>query len=144
MAKTPLVAELEFIKLTNNHAEFSRVLRRLNLQDADVLEYAQHVAKCWYSLAEEHLVDAKSALQNNRIKATYSRAYYAAYNASKAARYVVTGGVSLKGDDHKLAASALPKDIPDVENGHRQSRPYMSADYLQTMTIGAILQPTFR
>ena len=115
MPKAPPVAEPEFIRLTNNHAEFSRTLRTLNLQNEDVLEYAHHVAKCWYALAEEHLVDAKSALQNTRERAAYSRAYYAAYNASKAARYLVSGSVSLKGDDHKLASSSVPKDIPDVE-----------------------------
>jgi hypothetical protein len=36
------------------------------------------------------------------------------YNASKSVRYIVTGAVSLKGDDHKKA-SELPDDFPDVE-----------------------------
>jgi len=45
----------------------------------------------------------------------YSRAYYAAYNASKAVRYVVRGFVSLRGDDHKKVAD-LPTSFPDVDS----------------------------
>lgn len=114
MPKKPPIAELDFIKFTNNHAEFARRLQPLNVQSGDIIEYAQHVAKCWFELGGEHLVDAKLALENKRSRATYSRAYYAAYNASKAARYVVSGIVSLKGDDHGQAATNLPRDIPDV------------------------------
>ncbi len=49
-----------------------------------------------------------------RTRAAYSRAYYAAYNASKAIRYHVNGVVSLKGDDHQ-AAPELPGDFPDLD-----------------------------
>lgn len=114
MAKQPPIAELEFIKITRNHADFTQKLRLLNLQSADIAEYAKHIAKCWFSLALEHLADAKVALNNNSRRATYSRSYYAAYNASKAARYVVSGVVSLKGDDHAQASTNLPRDIPEV------------------------------
>jgi len=44
----------------------------------------------------------------------YSRTYYAAYNASKAVRYIVYGSVSLLGDDHKQA-SDLPDDFPHID-----------------------------
>ena len=44
----------------------------------------------------------------------YSRTYYAVYNASKAVRYLVNGDVSLKSDDHGLAAVKLPADLPNV------------------------------
>lgn len=114
MPKKPPISELEFIKLTSNHAEFARKLHVLTVASGDVAEYAQHVAACWYSLAVEHLSDARLALQENRKRATYSRSYYAAYNASKATRYVILGSVSLKGDDHAQAATNLPKDIPDI------------------------------
>jgi len=114
MPKVPPIPELEFISLTYNHAEFSRKLQTLNLQSPDILEFAHHVASCWYALAEEHLDDAKNALNNMRVRAVYSRSYYAAYNASKFARYVVSGAVSLKGNDHSFASANLPGNIPDV------------------------------
>lgn len=114
MSKQPPIAEPEFIKLTYNHAEFARKLHDLNIGNSDINEYAHHVAKCWYILALEHLEDARVALANRRRRATYSRSYYAAYNASKATRYAVSGFVSLKGDDHAVAGTNLPKDIPDV------------------------------
>jgi len=49
------------------------------------------------------------------VRSTFSRSYYAAYNASKAIRYIVDGAVSLKGDDHHKASSDLPDDFPDVD-----------------------------
>ena len=47
--------------------------------------------------------DAKAAIGLNCNRVTYSRSYYAAYNASKSIRYIVNGSVSLAGDDHKKA-----------------------------------------
>ena len=49
-----------------------------------------------------------------RRRSTLSRSYYAAYNASKAVRYITSGAVSLAGDDHKKA-SELPDDFPSVD-----------------------------
>lgn len=115
MSKQPPVPELTFIKISKNHADLTRVLTLLGIGSADVLEYAKHVSKCWYQLAEEHLEDAKQALANKRYRSAYSRSYYAAYNASKAVRYIVSGNVNLTGEDHKHASSDLPDDIPDVE-----------------------------
>jgi uncharacterized protein (UPF0332 family) len=63
----------------------------------------------------EHLEDARQSLAANRARATFSRSYYAAYNASKAVRYIVNGLVSLKGDDHPKASSDLPDDFPNVD-----------------------------
>jgi hypothetical protein len=63
----------------------------------------------------EHLEDARCSLAAARARAAFSRSYYAAYNASKAIRYIVDGVVSLKGDDHHKASSGLPDDFPDVE-----------------------------
>ena len=60
------------------------------------------------------MADAVAARTAGRVRAAYSRAYYAAYNASKAVRYHVYGFVSLKGDDHQ-AAPELPDDFPDVD-----------------------------
>jgi hypothetical protein len=56
----------------------------------------------------------QAAEAGGRSRASYSRAYYAVYNASKSIRYITTGHVSLTGDDHKRA-SDLPDDFPDVE-----------------------------
>jgi sulfur relay (sulfurtransferase) DsrC/TusE family protein len=70
------------------------------------------VARRWFLLAKEHLEEAAAAGEK-RKRTAYSRAYYAAYNASKAVRYIVNGEVSLKGDDH-AKASELPNDFPDV------------------------------
>lgn len=114
MPVKPPVAELEFLKVCRNHGEFKRNLDALGLDGELVTEYAQHLGVCWYRLALEHLDDAKDALNQKRILSTYSRAYYSAYNASKAARYLVQGHASLTGDDHKVAGSGLPDDFPEV------------------------------
>ena len=115
MAKAPTVDEREFLRLTRNYSEFRAKLTTLGLPAAsqEVSENAQHVALCWLRLALEHRDDAQSALASNRDRAVYSRSYYAVYNASKSVRYVVTGAVSLIGDDHKKV-SDLPDDFPDV------------------------------
>jgi HEPN domain-containing protein len=114
--REPSVTELEFISLTNNHGHFSEKLRRLDLPAAaeEIKKNAYHVGLRWLVLAEEHLEDAASSLRAGRKRSTFSRSYYAAYNASKAVRYIVFGVVSLKGDDHHKA-SDLPNDFPSVE-----------------------------
>jgi len=113
MAKKPPVTELEFLKLSSNHLELDRKLSCLGCQTPDILHYAQHVCEAWFRLGEEHLVEAKLLVAAGCKRAGLSRAYYAAYNASKAARYIKAGFVSLKGDDH-AAASTLPGDFPDA------------------------------
>jgi hypothetical protein len=114
MAKPPRVHELEFLKLTQNHAEFARKLGELQLaSDGDLVLHAHHVALCWYQLSLEHLDEARLAAAGGAKRTVYSRAYYAAYNASKAVRYLFHGWVSLKGDDHQQA-SVLPPDFPDA------------------------------
>lgn len=72
------------------------------------------MAKRWFELARRHLLDATAANALANPRAVYSRAYYAAYNASKAVRYIVRGWVSLRGDDHKKVAD-LPDNFPDVD-----------------------------
>jgi hypothetical protein len=116
MIKFPPIDEREFLKLIRNHSEFCRGLRTLDLSgaSADLTDHAHHVGLCWLQLASDHLEDAKAALASSRERSSYSRAYYAAYNASKTIRYVVDGTVSLKGDDHRRA-SELPDDFPEVE-----------------------------
>jgi uncharacterized protein (UPF0332 family) len=114
MAKPPPVSELEFLKLSGNHLELARKLSTLACAAPDLLEYAKHVSETWFRLAEEHLAEGKTLDPTTCPRAVYSRAYYAAYNASKAARYIKQGSVSLKGDDHGRAATDLPGDFPDV------------------------------
>jgi hypothetical protein len=116
MAKRPPVSEVEFLRLSSNHGEFSRKLATLAVPGADVLEYAKHVCECWFRLAEEHLAEADRALAATCNRAVFSRSYYAAYNASKATRYLVRGAVSMKGDDHGAASGDLPDDLPNVED----------------------------
>ncbi len=103
------------MKLTGNHAEFAENLRKLGETKAadGIRRNAFHVGICWLQLAIEHLQDADQALAANRDRAVFSRAYYAAYNASKAVRYIAGGWVSLKGDDHQKA-SDLPDDFPNI------------------------------
>jgi uncharacterized protein (UPF0332 family) len=116
MAKVPLMEEREFIKITQNHGEFRYKLQTLGHENAasDIRENAHHIGLCWLRLAYEHMSDAKAAVGSNCDRAAYSRSYYAIYNASKSVRYIVTGSVSLAGDDHKKAPD-LPDDFPEVE-----------------------------
>jgi hypothetical protein len=113
VVREPSVTELEFISLTVNHGQFSEKLRQLGLPTAadGIQKNAFHVGLRWMKLAEEHLDDAAASLAAGRKRSTFSRSYYAAYNASKAVRYIVLGAVSLKGDDHHKA-SDLPNDFP--------------------------------
>jgi hypothetical protein len=115
MPKQPPVHELTFLKLCRNHGEFKANLTAIGIPSADVLEYAQYVCGRWFTLAQEHLTEANTALAANCPRTVFSRAYYAAYNASKAARYIVHGVVSLKGDDHANASANLPHDMPNVD-----------------------------
>lgn len=116
MVKAPPLEELDFIKLTQNHGKFCAALRVLGYKSTSqgIAEFAHHVGLCWLQLAIEHLQDAKAARSSGCNRSTYSRSYYAVYNASKAVRFLVTGSVSLNADDHKKA-SELPDDFPDVE-----------------------------
>jgi uncharacterized protein (UPF0332 family) len=115
MSKPYSFDERTFLKVIRNHGELCGGLRNLDLDTAssDLTNRAHHVGLCWLRLALEHLDDAKAALRSRRDRSSYSRSYYAAYNASKAIRYVVQGSVSLKGDDHKQAPD-LPDDFEDV------------------------------
>ncbi len=116
MPKPPSVDEREFLRLTGNHGAYCDKLRILGLASASqqIAENAHHVGLCWLRLAHEHLTDSKCALDAGRTRSVYSRAYYAAYNTSKAVRYIVSGSVSLNSDDHKKA-SDLPDDLAGVD-----------------------------
>jgi hypothetical protein len=82
--------------------------------DLRVLESHVHtVAQKWFELARTHYIDASVVDPAANPRCVYSRAYYAAYNASKAVRYIVYGSVSLRGDDHKKV-SDLPDNFPNV------------------------------
>jgi uncharacterized protein (UPF0332 family) len=120
MPTQPPIPELEFLKLSGNHQELANKLTKMGIPAPDLGEYAKHICQCWFRLAEEHLGEAKRALVGNCTRAVFSRAYYAAYNASKAARYIVQGRVSSKGDDHANASADLPKDLPNVAQWSQQ------------------------
>ena len=115
-AVSPAVRELDFLKATNNYYEFARKLSELGLSDASeaISEFAKSIGAKWFNLAEQHLSELHYAVVAGHPRTTYSRAYYAAYNASKAVRYIENGWVSLRGDDHKEAWN-LPDDFPDVD-----------------------------
>ena len=114
MAKTPLISELEFLQVTQNQRDFRNKLTKLGLAaaEADIKQNAHYVGLRWLKLATMHLREAKRSLKSKSRRTTYSRAYYASYNASKAVRYIASGSVSLKADDHQKA-SELPGDFPD-------------------------------
>jgi uncharacterized protein (UPF0332 family) len=114
MGKKPPIDEVEFLRRVRNHGELSRCLSDLNLPAPDLPEYVRHVAECWFRLGADHLDEAERANTVGCARTTLSRAYYAAYNASKAIRYLVYGVVSLKGDDHGKASS-LPDDFPEPD-----------------------------
>lgn len=110
------VGESEFLAHSKNYAELREKLNKLGLRsDLSLLDdYARHVTGCWFKLAEQHLAECVESLAIASLERTvYSRAYYAAYNASKAVRYMTKGIVSLRGDDHK-AAPDLPSDFVDA------------------------------
>jgi hypothetical protein len=109
--------ERRALELLKNHAEFKATLVSLTMNgDLPILEsHVYAVAQKWFELARMHYVDASAVDAAMNPRSVYSRAYYAAYNASKAVRYVVRGFVSLKGDDHKKVAD-LPGSFPDVDS----------------------------
>jgi hypothetical protein len=105
------------LELLKNHAEFKTTLVSLTMNgDLPRLEAHVHaVARKWFELARLHYADAAAADIRKNPRAVYSRSYYAAYNASKAVRYVVRGFVSLRGDDHRKVAD-LPTTFPGVDS----------------------------
>jgi hypothetical protein len=109
--------ERRALDLLKNHAEFKATLVSLTMNgDLPILESHVHaVARRWFELARMHYADASAADAGVNPRSVYSRTYYAAYNASKAVRYVVRGSVSLRGDDHKKVAE-LPGSFPDVDS----------------------------
>jgi len=115
--QAPPVSEIEFMRITGNHGEYQENLNSLGhpRQSLQIKRHAHYVGLCWFRLSSERLEDARHSLAAHRARATFSGSYYAAYNASKAIRYIVDGAVSLKGDDHHKASSGLPDDFPDVD-----------------------------
>jgi len=113
MSKRPLVDELRFLKLSGNHLELSQKLMEIGVPAPDVLEFARFVCEAWFHLGEQHLAEASKLNKKQCARAVYSRSYYAAYNVSKATRYLASGHVSLKGDDHGKAID-LPGNFPDT------------------------------
>lgn len=107
--------ERRALELLKNHAEFKATLVSLTMNgDLPILEsHVYAVARRWFELARMHYADASAVDAGVNPRSVYSRAYYAAYNASKAVRHVVRGFVSLRGDDHKKVAD-LPGNFPDV------------------------------
>jgi HEPN domain-containing protein len=113
--RAPAVPEIDFLNLTGNHGQLCAILRDLGHHSAarEIRKNALFIGYSWMRLAQEHLEDANMALPTRKRRTVYSRSYYAAYNASKAVRYVVYGAVSRLGDDHKQA-SDLPDDFPHI------------------------------
>lgn len=120
MRKALPIHEREFLRISANHREFARKLAALGFQSGDFDGFATQVCEAWFRLGEAHLAEARVLLKVGVHRAALSRAYYAAYNASKAARYLAQGLVSLKGDDHGKASTELPDDFPDLANWARR------------------------
>jgi len=102
-----------------NHAKVRRVLHgfcspgALQFLDDAVTEQAA----CWFRLGVKHLrVARKLDLKaRDEWRSVGSRAYYAAYSASKAIRYLTTGDTLTDAADHKRVGD-LPDDFPN-KNG---------------------------
>ena len=108
--------ERKTLELIKNHGEFKSTLIALSMSgDLNTLEsHVLKVTQKWFDLARMHLLDATAVDVKRNSRSVYSRSYYAAYNASKAVRYFVSGFVSLRGDDHKKVGE-LPGNFPDVD-----------------------------
>lgn len=113
MPQQPPIHERDFLRQTANHRDLQRKLQTLGIQAPELQRHVQYVGIAWFRLAQQHLREAKAAQVTRSRRAALSRAYYAAYNASKSVRYIAQGSVSLKGDDHGKASSELPGDFPD-------------------------------
>ena len=106
--------ELDFIRSCGNHNDFSRKTAALGFSNPNFTANTNFVCRAWFDLGIDHLFESKKLLLAGCDRATYSRAYYAAYNVSKSVRYRIAGSVSLKGDDHGKASTELPNDFPRV------------------------------
>lgn len=109
-------ASRDVLKL-HNHGLVRTFLASLSsdprLQHLDEAVHAQ--TRAWLGLGRKHLRVARLLRSTSGDwRSVVSRAYYAAYNGSKAIRYLVHGSVRLDGDDHKHVAD-LPGDFPDRE-----------------------------
>ena len=102
----------EFVKL--NHAQVRRLIVGLAC-DNTLARYDGHIediARRWYRLSQQHLRAARAAGNASRQwRCAVSRSYYAAYSASRAARYFVSGRVRLDVKDHDHVGD-LPDDFP--------------------------------
>jgi hypothetical protein len=94
-----------------NHQKVRRGLE--GLLEAPALaaydEAVKNICRHHIALASAHLAAARPTQRHWRTRV--SRAYYAAYSASRAVRFYVAGGFSSEVEDHKKVAD-LPKDFP--------------------------------
>jgi hypothetical protein len=107
------MADLRQLLELRNFREVHRVLAALadDGRASFVLDAAADQARLWLSLARDHLSAARSA-STRHWRSQVSRSYYAAYTASRAVRYYVTGHVRQDAGDHK-DVTELPDDFPD-------------------------------
>lgn len=111
-----------FVERTRNHVEMRALLVGAGaLRDPSEYDALVHdIVRAWLTLGRIHLAEAAETVHNSKLRrAAFSRAYYAAYNASKAVRYLSAGCVSLKGDDHQHTGR-LPDDFPAVSTWPRR------------------------
>src|SRR5438445_8398884 len=115
MPRPAASAQGNFIKCVRNHRELGRVLLGVSptTNFAWLDGVIADICRYWLRLARNHLQTALTLSQTPREwRATMSRCYYSAYNASRSVRYYVKGVVQLDADDHKLVGD-LPDDFPD-------------------------------
>lgn len=109
MSTKPPILEL------GNHARVLRILELISGR-SDLSWYNEevHAVVCrWVNLAMQHLRTARGLAPKPRNwRGVVSRSYYAAYNASRALRYAVSGSIKLDVDDHKVVGD-LPPDFPN-------------------------------
>ncbi len=112
--KTPLLKRPEILEL-DNHAKVSRILRLVgNQPNLGWYEDAVHeVVRKWFALGQYHLRIARAlSSRPKEWRSVVSRGYYAAYNISRAVRYLTDGRVKYDASDHQVAPN-LPSDFPD-------------------------------
>lgn len=110
------MAKMREILQIPNHGLVKRVLSSFcgttSLEFLD--EAVRRQARAWFRLGVEHarVARALSGKKTRDWRSVVSRAYYAAYNASRAVRYLVDGQVQMDVTDHKKVGE-LPRDFPD-------------------------------
>jgi hypothetical protein len=107
-----------FFRKIRNHIELRNILVAIGkgIEFSWFDDATATICRRCFRLSQQHLrIAGQLAISNRNWRSTISRCYYAAYNASRSVRYLVSGFVKLDGEDHKHVGD-LPDDFPDRAN----------------------------